>query len=66
MGRFCLDARIQAKALYHNTNDDSRNHQSEVFMVFVLLLKKVYASDPFLLHLIQLILECQQHVVRIA
>ena len=28
MGWFCLDARIQAKSFYHNTNDDSRNQKT--------------------------------------
>ena len=45
IGWFCLEARIQAKAFYHNTNDDSLDHQCEVFMFFLTL---NYANDLFL------------------
>ena len=47
MGWFCLDARIQAKSFYHNTNDDSRNRKNGVFMVFFLTQK--FTGEPYFL-----------------
>lgn len=43
---FCLDARIRAKAFYHNTNDDSRDRQYE-FLWFFFFVTLDYANDPF-------------------